>query len=87
VLVPLVIIIVMGVIGVLDAGPGMADQASSDTIAAIINYMINNLPGMVISAIAGAVVGFLVTAIKKVTPKKVQRKVKRGLHVRLADKR
>jgi hypothetical protein len=43
--------------------------------------MVENLPDLVISAIAGAVVGFCLGAIKKVTPKKVRAKVRHSVRL------
>jgi hypothetical protein len=71
VLLPLVIIVVLGIMGMLEAGAG----TSSDTIAAIYKYMVEKLPELVISAIAGAIVGFLITLLKKITPKRFRKKV------------
>jgi hypothetical protein len=81
VLLPLLLIIGLGVAGMLKAEPGSMGKASSETIAAIYNYMVENLPGLIISAVAGAIVGFLVTLIKKVTPRKMRSKVKRAIRL------
>ena len=81
VLLPLVLIVVLGVIGMLEAGPGSAGPASSDTIGGVVNYVAENLPALVISAIAGAVVGFLVGLIKKATPKRVRAKVRQRIRL------
>ena len=77
VLLPLVMIIVLGIMGMLQAGSG----TSSDTIAAIYNYMVEKLPELVISAIAGAIVGFLMTLLKKITPKRFRKKVARKIRI------
>jgi len=80
-LLPLILIIVSGVTGMLNAAPDTEGKVSSDTITAIMNYVANNLPGLVISAIAGAGVGFLVSLIKKATPKKVRKKVSQRMRL------
>jgi len=77
VLLPLVIIIILGIMGMLKAGPG----TSYDTITAIYNYMVAKLPELVISAIAGAIVGFLMTLLKKITPKRFRKKVARKIRI------
>ncbi len=81
VLLPLILIVVFGVTGMLEADGAGVGQAASNTETAIINYMIENLPGLVISAVAGAVVGFIFTLIKKATPKKVRAKVKQRIRL------
>jgi hypothetical protein len=87
VFVPLALIIVLGVSGILESGPGGQGQASQSTIGDIIDYLIKNVPGLVISAVAGAAVGLMLSLLKKATPRKVRSRVKRRLRVRLADKR
>lgn len=81
VLLPLVLIVVLGVIGMLEPGPEGAGKAASDTITAIVNYIADNLPGLVISAVAGAVVGFLAGAIKKAIPKRLRTSVARRIRL------
>jgi hypothetical protein len=78
VLLPLVLIIVLGIMGMLKAGPGTVPD---DTITAIFNYIVENLPELVISAVAGAIVGFLVTLLKKVTPKRFRKKVAKRIRI------
>ena len=80
-LLPLVLIIVSGVTGMLNATLESEGKVSSDTIAAIMNYVADNLPGLVISALAGAAVGFLFGLIKKATPKKVRKKVSQRMRL------
>ena len=81
VLLPLVLIVVLGVVGMLESdGAGMAEEASR-TMTAVLDYMVKNLPDLIISAIAGAVVGFLVGTLKKATPKKVRRKVSQRIRL------
>jgi predicted membrane-bound mannosyltransferase len=80
-LLPLFVIIAAGVSGMLKDGPGAAADTSSETITAIVNYMAENLPGLVISAIAGAVVGFLLSLLKRLTPRKVRSRVKRAIRM------
>ena len=81
VLLPLVLIVVFGVLGMLDAsGPGVG-QAASNTETEIIDYMAQNLPALIISAVAGAVVGFIFTVLKKATPKKVRAKVRQRIRL------
>ena len=81
VLLPLVIIIVLGIMGMLDEGANSQVVASS-TISSIINYMKENLPELVISAVAGATVGFLLGLIKKITPRRIRKKVARRLRIK-----
>jgi len=77
VLLPLVMIIILGIMGMLKAEPG----TNSDTISAIFNYVVEKLPELVISAIAGAIVGFLITLLKKITPKRFRKKVARKIRI------
>ena len=81
VLVPLLLIVILGVVGMLESDSVGAGEAASNTMSAVLAYMVENLPGLVISAIAGAVVGFCLGAIKKVTPKKVRSKVGRAVRL------
>jgi hypothetical protein len=87
VFVPFALIIVFGVAGFLESGPAGQAQASQSTVAAIVDYMIKTVPGLLISAVAGAFVGFLLSLLKKATPRRVRSRVKRRLRVRLADRR
>jgi hypothetical protein len=81
VLVPLLLIIVLGIMGMLESDGIGAGEAASNTVSAVFAYMVENLPDLVISAIAGAVVGFCLGAIKKVTPKKVRAKVRHSVRL------
>jgi hypothetical protein len=87
VFVPLALIIAFGVAGILESGPGGQAQASQSTVGATIDYMTQNVPDLVISAFAGAVVGLLLSLLKKAAPRKVRSTVTRRLRVRLANKR
>ncbi len=82
VILPLILIVVLGVAGILEAAPANAGQTSANTVGAIVDYLVSNLPGLIISSIAGALVGFLVTGIKRFTPKRVRRHVARKIRVR-----
>jgi hypothetical protein len=80
VLLPLVMIIILGIMGMLDKGAN-SGQVASNTISSITNYLVENLPGLVISAITGAVVGFLLGIIKKITPKRIRKKVAKRIRI------
>ncbi len=80
VLLPLILIVVLGVMGMLENGSN-SGQVASNTISSIFNYMIKNLPELFISAVAGAIVGFLLGMIKKVTPKHIRKKVARRIRI------
>lgn len=56
-------------------------QVATDTISKIMTFMAENLPELVISAVAGAVVGFLLGLVKKVTPRRIRKKVIRRLRI------
>lgn len=81
VLVPLVLIVVLGIMGMLESDSIGAGQAASNTASAVFAYVAENLPNLVISAIAGAVVGFCLGAIKKVMPRKVRAKVRQSVRL------
>jgi hypothetical protein len=87
VFVPLALIIVFWVAGLLESGPAGQALTSQGTIGTIIDYMIKTVPDLIISAVAGAFVGFLLSLLKKATPGKVRSRVKRRLRVRLAERR
>ncbi len=81
VMLPLVLIVVLGIVGMLESDSVGAGQAASNTASAVFAYMADNLPGLVISAIAGAVVGFCLGAIKKITPRTVRAKVRHSVRL------
>jgi hypothetical protein len=81
VLLPLVLIIVLGVAGMLESDSVEAGQAASNTVSAVFAYLVENLPSLVVSALAGAIVGFCLGAIKKVTPKKVRARVRHSIRL------
>jgi predicted MFS family arabinose efflux permease len=76
--VPLGLIILFGVLAVVR---GDSPTASSDTVRSVRDYVGANLPGLIVSAVVGAVVGFMLRVVKKATPRAVRTKVKQ--HVRL----
>jgi hypothetical protein len=80
VLLPLILIVVLGVSGILENSEGVG-QVASDTISNIVRYMRDHLPGLVISAVAGAVVGFILNSLKKITPKRIRKKVAKRIRI------
>jgi len=77
-IVPLGLIILFGV---LAAAKGDSPTASSDTVRSILDYVGANLPGLIISVIVGAVIGFMVKVVKKATPRKLRTKVKQQIRL------
>ncbi len=80
VVLPLVMIIVLGIMGMLERGAD-SGQVASNTIGSIIRYMAENLPELVISAVAGAIVGFILGWLMKITPRRISRKIARRMRI------
>ncbi len=75
--VPLGLIIVFGIMEANRGDP----FASSDTLSGVLDYIWANLPGVIVSAVVGAVFGFMIKVVKKATPRKLQTKVKRQMRL------
>ena len=76
--VPLALIILFGVMA---AARGESPTASSDTVQKILDYIGANLPGLIVSAIVGAVIGFMIKLVKKATPRTLRARVKQGIRL------
>ena len=61
VVLPLIVIFIIGAFGILQSEPEVAQEIADSTIANIINYVIDKLPYIVISDVAGIIVGSLFT--------------------------
>ena len=77
-IVPLGLIILFGVMA---AARGDSPTASSDTVQSILSYVGANLPGLIVSAVVGAVIGFMIRVVKKATPRAVRTRVKRSVRL------
>ncbi len=77
-IVPLGLIIIFGVAA---AARGDSPSASSDTVRSSIDYVVANLPGLIISVIVGAVIGFMIKIMKKATPRTWRTKVKNSIRL------
>jgi beta-lactamase regulating signal transducer with metallopeptidase domain len=80
-LLPLILTVVFGAMGMLSADRETSGRVSSETITAILNYEAENLPVLVIAAIAGAIMGFVLSLVKKATPRRVRSKVRRAIRL------
>jgi hypothetical protein len=63
VIAPLVLIIVFGVARILNSSPVAGLEAGRATAKAVFAYLITNLPGIVISEVAGVFVGHTIVPI------------------------
>ncbi len=76
-IVPLGLIIFFGVM----AARGGSPTASSDTVQNILSYVGANLPGLIVSAVVGAVIGFMIKVVKKATPRKLRTRMKQQIRL------
>ena len=77
-IVPLGLIIFFGVMA---AARGDSPAASSDTVQSIMSYVGANLPGLIVSAVVGAVIGFMIKVVKKATPRAIRARVKHSMRL------
>ena len=61
VVLPMFIIAITGMLGMLQSTPETAQEIASSTIEAIVNYTAEKLPYIVISDVAGIIVGGIVS--------------------------
>ena len=61
VVLPMIVIALMGMLGMLQSDPATAQEIASSTIEAIVNYTVEKLPYIVISDVAGIIVGGIVS--------------------------